>query len=159
MIGVYQEHQGSYISAASPSHQIIKLKKKSTTSHIDKREDHHLWIIIINNWIIAPSESVLIISAIFEIGKMIYRWENIGKILAMFKNLKKNLNFMLADIFADIADKMFFGPSPIFCRYRYYQHCSEYWEINLAHQAVCSLLLILWSKSQSRPILVTWLFR
>lgn len=27
------------------------------------------------------------------------------------------------DIFADIADKIFSGPSPIFCRYRYFQHC------------------------------------
>ena len=52
-------------------------------------------------------------------------------LLYMFKNLKKKNEYIMhflclpifADIFADIADKIFSGPSPIFSRYRYYQHC------------------------------------
>ena len=58
-------------------------------------------------------------------------------LLYMFRNLKK-MNILcifyacrylpifcryFADIFADIADKIFSGPSLIFSRYRYYQHC------------------------------------
>jgi len=60
----------------------------------------------------------------------------------MFKNLKK-LFFMFANIyqyFADIADKMFSGLSPIFCRYQYYQHWltqhpTRYMGVRTAHSS------------------------
>ena len=48
--------------------------------------------------------------------------------------------FMLADIFADIADKIFSGPSSIFSRYRYYQHWN-FETLNLQNHQVFSLYI------------------
>lgn len=75
----------------------------------------------------------------FYIFKISRYFQNIGKISAMFKNLKKLFLCLpiFADIFADIANKMFSGPSLIFCQYRYFQH----WFVILTIQMINTLLL------------------